>query len=98
MFKEPDSVNSLKNRIYDEGGDITYNQVVNTGEMYQLPTKVNSAINRGTKGELSGTTWPPIQNPDPWNLGIDEVAVNSDNPIVTRDARLESTIHEMWEM
>lgn len=99
MFQEPETKSSSVNRAYNGESEISYSVTESTqSDIYQLPNRINSLHNRGVDGELSDSEWPPKLTPDPWHKGIEEVAVNSNDPITTRDNRVAATVHEMWEL
>lgn len=99
MFQEPQTKNSADNRSYNGEAEIVNSEKENlVADIYQLPSRINSEHNRGVDGELSDSSWPPIQQPDPWHKGIEEVSVNGNDILAARDNRIAATVHEMWEL
>ena len=99
MFQEPQTKNSADNRSYNGEAEIVNSEKENlVSDIYQLPLRINSEHNRGVDGELSDSSWPPIQQPDPWHKGIEEISVNSNDILAARDNRIAATVHEMWEL
>lgn len=99
MFQEPETKSSSVNRAYSGESEISDSAAENIkSDIYQLPNRINSAHNRGVDGELSDSEWPPKLKPDLWHKGIEEVTVNSNNPLTAKDSRVSATIHNMWEL
>ena len=99
MFQEPETKNSADNRSYNGEAETVNNGSESfTSDIYQLPSRINSEHNRAVDGDLSDSSWPPVQQPDPWHKGIEEVSVNGNDILAARDNRLSATVHEMWEL